>query len=40
MNIGALASMPSRRSWITWPISWMNISTTKPAANSQPHSSE
>ena len=23
MNIGALALMPSRRSWITWPISWM-----------------
>ncbi len=35
-NIGALAGIPSRRSAITWPISWMNSSTTKPAANSQP----
>ncbi len=40
MNIGALACMPSRRSWITWPISWTNISTTKPTANVQPKNSE
>jgi hypothetical protein len=33
MNIGALASMPSRRSWMTWPISW---TSSKPAANFQP----
>ena len=37
MNIGALASMPSRRSWMTWPISWTSSSSTKPAANFQPH---
>ena len=36
MNIGALALMPSRRSWITWPISCTNSSTTKPTANVQP----
>ena len=39
-NIGALAFRPSRRSWITWPTSWMNRRITKPAANDQPHSSE
>ena len=37
MNIGALASMPSRRSWMTWPISWTSSSSTKPTANFQPH---
>ena len=36
MNIGALAFSPSRRSWITCPISCTNSSTTNPAANSQP----
>jgi hypothetical protein len=36
MNSGALASMPSRRSWITWPISWTNSRITKPTANFQP----
>ena len=36
MNIGALAVTPSRRSWITWPISWMNSSATKTAPNFQP----
>ena len=35
-NIGALALIPSRRSWNTWPISCRNSSTTNPAANSQP----
>jgi hypothetical protein len=40
MNIGALAWTPSRRSWMTWPISWMNSSTTKPTANLQPQMSE
>ena len=30
MNIGALAGMPSRRSWITCPISWTRRSRTKP----------
>ena len=39
MNIGALALMPSRRSWITWPISCTNSSTTKPTANVQPKNS-
>ena len=38
MNIGALASIPSRRSWMTWPISWTSSSTTKPTANFQPQS--
>ena len=36
MNIGAEASMPSRRSWITWPISCTSSSSTKPTANGQP----
>ena len=37
MKIGALASLtPSRRSWITCPISWTNSSTTKPTPNFQP----
>ena len=36
MNIGALAGMPSRRSWITCPISWTSSSSTKPTANFQP----
>ena len=27
MKTGALASTPSRRSWITWPISWTNSSS-------------
>ena len=36
MNIGALALMPSRRSWITWPISWTSSRTTKPTAKVQP----
>jgi len=36
MNIGALALMPSRRSWITCPISWTNRRITKPIANFQP----
>jgi hypothetical protein len=40
MNIGALAWMPSRRSWRTCPISWMKSSTTKPTANLQPQISE
>ena len=31
MNIGALASIPSRRSWITWPISCTSSSSTKPS---------
>ncbi len=35
MNIGADAGMPSRRSAITWPISWTSSSTTKPSANVQ-----
>ena len=39
MNIGADAGMPSRRSWITWPISCTNSSRTKPIANFQPQSS-
>src|SRR4051794_17448042 len=38
MKTGALAAMPSRRSWITWPISCTNSSSTKPIANFQPHS--
>jgi hypothetical protein len=36
MNIGADASIPSRRSWITCPISWTNSKSTKPTANDQP----
>ena len=36
MNIGALALIPSRRSAITWPISWTSSSTTNPAANGKP----
>jgi hypothetical protein len=36
MKTGALAWMPSRRSWMTWPISCTNSSTTKPTANFQP----
>ena len=36
MNIGADARMPSRRSWITWPISWTSSRTTKPIANQKP----
>ena len=40
MNIGAEALMPSRRSWITWPISCTNSSSTKPIANFQPQISE
>ena len=40
MNTGALRLMPSRRSWMTWPISWTNSSTTKPTANFQPQISE
>src|SRR3954451_15511811 len=38
MKTGALAAMPSRRSWITWPISCTNSSSTKPIPNFQPHS--
>ena len=40
MNIGADASIPSRRSWITCPISWTSRRITKPAANDQPQMSE
>ena len=40
MNVGALALMPSRRSWITWPISCTNRSTTTPSANVHPQNSE
>ena len=36
MNIGADASIPSRRSWITCPISCTNSSATNPTANFQP----
>ncbi len=36
MNMGALASTPSRRSWMTWPISWTSSSSTNPTANLQP----
>ncbi len=36
MNIGALAGTPSRRSWMTWPISCTSSSSTNPAANFQP----
>ena len=36
MKTGALAGMPSRRSWITCPISWTNSRITKPTANFQP----
>ena len=32
--------MPSRRSWITWPISCTNRSRTRPTAKRQPHHSE
>ena len=35
MNIGAVALMPSRRSWSTCPISWMKSRITKPSANFQ-----
>ena len=35
MNSGAVAGTPSRRSWITWPISWIRSSTVKPSANRQ-----
>ena len=38
-NIGALASMPSRRSWMTCPISCTSSSSTKPTANFQPQMS-
>ena len=31
-----LTVTPSRFIWITWPISWMNSSATKPTANFQP----
>ena len=40
MNIGAEALMPSRRSWITCPISCTKSSSTKPTANFQPQISE
>ena len=40
MNIGALAGMPSRRSWNTWPSSCRSSSNTKPSANFQPQISE
>src|SRR5205807_975871 len=33
MNIGAVALIPSLRSWITCPSSWMSSSSTKPTAN-------
>ena len=36
MKTGALASTPSRRSAMTWPISWMNSGATNPTANSSP----
>ena len=36
MNTGALALTPSRRSAMTWPISWTKSSTTNPTANRQP----
>ena len=36
MKTGALASTPSRRSAMTWPISWMKSRTTNPTANLQP----
>ena len=36
MKTGALASTPSRRRAMTWPISWMKSRTTKPMANFQP----
>ena len=37
MNIGALALIPSRRSAITCPISWISSSTVNPAANAHPN---
>ena len=40
MNIGADALTPSRRSWITWPISCTSSSSTNPTANLQPQISE
>ena len=40
MKVGALALIPSRRSWMTCPISWTNRSTTIPSANVQPQKSE
>ena len=36
MNIGAEAGTPSRRSWITWPISCTIRSSMNPSANRQP----
>ena len=36
MNIGADAGTPSRRSWITWPISCTIRSSMNPSANRQP----
>ncbi len=33
MNIGAEALIPSRRSWITWPISCTKRRATNPTAN-------
>jgi hypothetical protein len=38
MNIGRLALRPSRRSWMTWPISCTSSRATKPTANCQPQS--
>ena len=38
MKMGALAGTPSRRSWMTWPISWTKSSATNPTANFQPQS--
>ena len=34
--VRADASTPSRRSWITCPISWTSSKSTKPTANCQP----
>ena len=39
MKIGALAFTPSRRSWITWPISCTSRSSAKPTPKRQPQNS-
>ena len=36
MNSIQLGFTPSRRIWITWPISCTNSSATKPTANGKP----
>src|SRR5262249_4147142 len=40
MNTGALAFTPSRRSAMTWPISWTKSRITNPMAKRQPQISE